>query len=64
MTKNPATIKDLDSHHERARNLGLHGLLAHWDEVQNQDWVPWVLEECGAPHSEERFILLWRSHDG
>ena len=44
MTKNPATIKDLDSHHERARNLGLHGLLAHWDEVQNQDWVPWVLE--------------------
>ena len=44
MTKNPATIKDLDSHHERARNLGLHGLLAHWDEVQSQDWVPWVLE--------------------
>ena len=44
MTNNPATIKDSDHLHERSRKLGLYGLLAHWDEVQGKDWLPWVLE--------------------
>ena len=44
MPNHPATIKDPEAHHERARTLGLYGLLAHWDEVQGQDWLPWVLE--------------------
>ncbi|MBC8443278.1 ATP-binding protein [PVC group bacterium] len=45
MTRNPATSKDpADSQLERARTLGLYGLLAHWDEAQDQDWLPWVLE--------------------
>jgi len=44
MTDNPATTKDPDSHQERARALGLYGLLANWAEVQDQDWIPWVLK--------------------
>ena len=44
MTRQPTKTTDPDSHHERARNLGLHGLLAHWDEAQDQDWLPWLLE--------------------
>jgi len=44
MTRQPAKTTDPEAHHERARNLGLYGLLAHWDEVQSQDWLPWVLE--------------------
>lgn len=44
MMSNPTTIKDPEDHHERARKLGLYGLLSHWDEVQGQDWLPWVLE--------------------
>jgi len=45
MTSNPATMKKpADLHLERARTLGLYGLLAHWEEVQDQDWLPWVLE--------------------
>ncbi len=44
MTSNPTKTKDPDSHHDRARQLGLYGLLTHWEEVQGQDWLPWVLE--------------------
>ena len=44
MTRQPAKTTDPEAHHERARTLGLYGLLAHWDEVQSQDWLPWVLE--------------------
>ena len=29
--------------HERAGKLGLYGLLAHWDEVQDQPWLPPLL---------------------
>jgi DNA replication protein DnaC len=44
MTRPPAKTTDPEAHHQRARNLGLYGLLAHWNEVQSQDWLPWVLE--------------------
>jgi len=30
--------------HERASKLGLHGLLAHWDEVQDQPWLKPLLD--------------------
>jgi len=29
---------------ERARTLGLYGLLAHWDEFQEERWLPTLLE--------------------
>jgi DNA replication protein DnaC len=29
--------------HDRAVRLGLYGLLAHWDEVQGQPWLPDLL---------------------
>jgi DNA replication protein DnaC len=29
---------------ERAQRLGFYGLLAHWDEVQGQPWLPHLLE--------------------
>ncbi len=35
----------------RARRLGLYGLLARWDEVQGQDWLPGLL---GAEEHERR----------
>jgi DNA replication protein DnaC len=40
----PPTIRDLEANRERARKLGLYGLLAHWDEAGGQDWLSWVLE--------------------
>jgi DNA replication protein DnaC len=36
-TSDPAADRD------RARRLGLYGLLAHWDEVQDQAWLPRLL---------------------
>jgi len=44
MSKNQVTTINPATHHELARKLGLYGLLAHWDEAQGQDWLPWVLE--------------------
>ena len=29
---------------ERAHELKLHGLLAHWDDVEHQDWLPRLLD--------------------
>lgn len=29
---------------QRAFDLGLHGLLLHFDEVADADWVPWLLD--------------------
>lgn len=29
---------------ERALRLGLHGLLLHWDEIAEAEWLPWVIE--------------------
>jgi len=38
-----------DSLMDRARALGLHGLIAHWDEVEDSDWltslIAWEEEE-------------------
>ena len=28
---------------ERARALGLHGLLVHWDELAERDWLAWLI---------------------
>lgn len=41
----------------RARALKLHGLLAHWEEVQNQTWLPELLaweEQARAQRGLER----------
>jgi hypothetical protein len=35
---------DLDPLRRRAKALHLHGLLAHWQEVINDGWVPSLLE--------------------
>ncbi len=43
---------------DRARELGLHGLLAHWDEVSQCDWLPaliaWEEEERRARSLKRR----------
>jgi len=44
MTKMTTPSRDLEADQQCARKLGLYGLLAHWDEVRDQDWLPWVLE--------------------
>lgn len=36
-----SSIDDLEG---RVRALQLHGLLAHWDEIQGQPWLPRILE--------------------
>jgi DNA replication protein DnaC len=56
MTSSPA-IPDPDSNYERARKLGLYGLLAHWDEAKGQSWLPWVL---GTEEAERRRRSLER----
>jgi DNA replication protein DnaC len=33
-----------DDLRERAMTLGLWGLLAHWDEVSDEEWVLWLIE--------------------
>ena len=30
--------------HEKVVTLGLHGVLAHWDEVADAEWLPWLVE--------------------
>jgi len=39
-----ATTQEPGADRDRARRLGLYGLLAHWDEVRDQNWLPRVLE--------------------
>lgn len=41
MTSNPDSLTALK---ERARYLGLHGVLAHWDSVAAQAWLPTLIE--------------------
>ena len=42
-TVQPAPCDDSDRR-ERARRLGLYGILAHWDEVANEPWLDGVLD--------------------
>lgn len=45
MSNNPAAASLASGDdHDRARRLGLYGLLAHWDEVREQEWLPRLLE--------------------
>jgi DNA replication protein DnaC len=30
--------------HDKVQQLGLHGLLLHWEEVADADWLPWLVE--------------------
>lgn len=32
---------------EPLKQLGLHGLLLHWDEVKDAEWLPWLVEVEG-----------------
>ena len=50
-------IGDPDALRERARKQGLYGLLAHWDQVEGADWLPWLLE---TEESERRRRSLER----
>ena len=38
------TAEPLDTLRDRARKLGLYGLLANWSTVAHEDWLPRVLE--------------------
>lgn len=29
---------------DKLRELGLHGVLLHWDEVADAEWLPWLVE--------------------
>ena len=44
MTKETAPKRDPEADEQRARTLGLYGLLAHWEEVCEKDWLSWILE--------------------
>ncbi len=46
----PAT-SDPGADHNLARRLGLYGLLAHWEEVQDQPWLPRLIEIEDAERS-------------
>jgi DNA replication protein DnaC len=39
-----AVIPEPAADRDRARRLGLYGLLAQWDEVRDQEWLPRLLE--------------------
>lgn len=41
MTNNTQTLSSL---RDRARHLGLHGVLAHWDGIAAQSWLPTLIE--------------------
>lgn len=41
---NSTAQETLSSLQERARDLGLHGVLAHWDSVGAQSWLPTLIE--------------------
>ncbi len=43
MTTNTAQ-ETLSSLQERARHLGLHGVVAHWDAVGAQSWLSTLIE--------------------
>ncbi len=43
---------------DKPQELGLHGLLLHWDEVADAEWPPWLVEvedtERQRPSHERR----------
>ena len=39
----PITTPEAGADRDRARRLGLYGLLAHWEEVEGQPWLPRLL---------------------
>jgi hypothetical protein len=30
---------------DRLESLGLHAMVAHYDEIVDADWLPWLLEK-------------------
>src|SRR6478609_1479677 len=66
MTSNPPvsdrTVIDADDLHTQAKNLRLHGLLAHWPEVMAEpesarriaQWLGWETAERGRRSLERR----------
>ena len=42
-SSSPITTPEAGADRDRARRLGLYGLLAHWDEVEGQPWLPRLL---------------------
>lgn len=44
MTSNTAAQETLSALRDRARQLGLHGVLSHWDAVGAQSWLPTLIE--------------------
>ncbi len=37
-------MKTSDTLKDRARQMGLHGLLLHWDEIADNDWLAWMID--------------------
>lgn len=44
MTNNTPPLDSLSALRVRAQKLGLHGVLAHWDSVAAQSWLPTLLD--------------------
>lgn len=44
MSNNKSQQETLSSLRERAKNLGLHGVLSHWDSIGAQNWLPMLIE--------------------
>jgi len=44
MTSSTSPQKTLSSLRDRAMHLGLHGVLAHWDSIGAQSWLPTLIE--------------------
>jgi DNA replication protein DnaC len=62
MSANTATaISEPAADRDRARRLGLYGLLAHWDEVRDQAWLPRLLEIEDAERSRRSLERRIRS---
>ncbi|MCP5070966.1 MAG: AAA family ATPase, partial [bacterium] len=57
MTSKPAAMSSLppDPLMDRARRLGLYGLLARWQELGDQPWVP-TLIECEETERSRRSL--------
>jgi DNA replication protein DnaC len=51
-------MSKLDALRDRAKDLGLHGILAHWDEIATAEWVEraieWEEQERGRRSLERR----------
>ncbi len=53
------TIPTTDPRHDRSQALGLHGLLAHWDELDEPDGA-WITRLLGWEESERQRRSLER----